>query len=308
MSEDYESVLLVKHEVFVYKIPPLASARGHKAADWKLDSPDFVGRLRLVSRGKNLDLKLEDKSSGDLFAKCPVDKYPGTSIEPVTDSSRYFVIRLQDDNGRTAFIGIGFADRGDSFDLNVALQDHFKYLEKSAKFSQEQAQGISNQPKLDLSFKEGQTITLNIGKREDGGRSSSSSGTSRPRSAGTGNVGGPVPLLPPPPGAGARLPPSTGYQSKGRASPSASVFQQAQSAVPAASSLNPFLSGGGVTNPNPVKPSNALLDFDSFASALPNPSQASANPFLDTTGSSAVPPPIHQQSSNTAAIGNLLDL
>ena len=31
-------------------------------------------------------------------------------------------------SGRNAFIGIGFADRGDSFDLIVSLQDHFKYV------------------------------------------------------------------------------------------------------------------------------------------------------------------------------------
>jgi hypothetical protein len=30
--------------------------------------------------------------------------------------------------GRAAFVGLGFADRGDSFDLIVAIQDHFKYV------------------------------------------------------------------------------------------------------------------------------------------------------------------------------------
>lgn len=94
---------------------------------------------------------------GELFAQAPVDHYPGIIVEAVTDSSRYFVIRIEDGNGnrqylcccvfsadvltahacpsrvmclmisgRHAFIGIGFADRGDSFDFNVALQDHFK--------------------------------------------------------------------------------------------------------------------------------------------------------------------------------------
>ena len=30
--------------------------------------------------------------------------------------------------GRSACIGLGFADRGDSFDLLVSLQDHFKWV------------------------------------------------------------------------------------------------------------------------------------------------------------------------------------
>jgi hypothetical protein len=63
---------------------------------------------------------------GDLFAQCPVDDFPGVAVEGVLDSSRYFVVKIVDTSGKHAFIGIGFGDRGDAFDMNVSLQDHFK--------------------------------------------------------------------------------------------------------------------------------------------------------------------------------------
>lgn len=61
--------------------------------------------------------------------------------------------------GRTAFIGVGFSDRSDSFDLNVALQDHFKWIKKSEEIEKEK---VEPKPELDLRFKEGETIKINM--------------------------------------------------------------------------------------------------------------------------------------------------
>ncbi|XP_029436894.1 adaptin ear-binding coat-associated protein 1 isoform X2 [Rhinatrema bivittatum] len=158
---EYESVLCVKPEVSVYRIPPRASNRGYRASDWKLDQPDWTGRLRVTSKGKVAFIKLEDKVSG-----------------------------------RSAFIGVGFTDRGDAFDFNVALQDHFKWVRQESDLSKE-SQETDNRPKLDLGFKEGQTIKLNIGIKKK-------EGTSRSRPSGTGGLG----LLPPPPGGKIGPPPS----------------------------------------------------------------------------------------------------
>ncbi|KAG8431534.1 hypothetical protein GDO86_018362 [Hymenochirus boettgeri] len=180
-DSDYESVLCVKPEVHVYRIPPRTSNRGYRAADWKLDQPDWSGRLRITNRGKMVYIKLEDRTSGELFAQAPVEQFPGIAVESVIDSSRYFVICVEDGNGRRAFIGVGFADRGDAFDFNVALQDHFKWG-----------------PKLDLGFKEGQTIKINIANMK---KKESPAAIPKPRP-----LSGTCSLLPPPPGAKAPAP------------------------------------------------------------------------------------------------------
>ena len=38
---------------------------------------------------------------GELFAECPVDSYPSTTIDPVIDSSRYFVVKIVNGMGKS---------------------------------------------------------------------------------------------------------------------------------------------------------------------------------------------------------------
>ena len=54
-----------------------------------------------------------------VFAKTEYDP-TRPPIEAVLDSSRYFVVRIED-KGRKAYIGVGFAERTDSFDFSSDL-------------------------------------------------------------------------------------------------------------------------------------------------------------------------------------------
>lgn len=69
---------------------------------------------------------------GELFAVCPIP--PGRRsiiVEPVTDSSRYYVLRVEDPaTGRHAFLGLGFNERGEAFDFSAALNDHERQVKR----------------------------------------------------------------------------------------------------------------------------------------------------------------------------------
>ena len=80
----------------------------------------FPGRLRVGSSDGNLLIHLCDSNTGQLFASCPVDAFPGLAVEPVTDSSRYFVIRLA--SGAGMAINERREARGEAWDGDGMLE------------------------------------------------------------------------------------------------------------------------------------------------------------------------------------------
>jgi hypothetical protein len=103
---------------------------------------------------------------GQLFAQCRHEQATtdSTTVEQVMDSSRYFVVKVEDpQTGRHAFLGVGFQERNDSFDFNVALQDHFKNLKLQQETEKRRLNRNTDEQVVDYSLKEGQQISINIG-------------------------------------------------------------------------------------------------------------------------------------------------
>ncbi|GAM19083.1 hypothetical protein SAMD00019534_022580 [Acytostelium subglobosum LB1] len=187
-DEEYEQTLLIKKECFIYRIPPRPGAAGYKAQDWDPSTYIWSGRLVIIAKGDHCTIKFEDPTSGEIFAQCPVEP---NSVEPVIDSSRYFVIKIKDQN-RHAVVGMGFTDRSDAFDFNATLQDHQNYV-RNKKQSEIAKQNYDNTPKQDYSLKSGQTIHIPF--------KSTSATTNLPKVTGSmqPTSGGGFLLSPPPP-------------------------------------------------------------------------------------------------------------
>ncbi|KIJ69168.1 hypothetical protein HYDPIDRAFT_24021 [Hydnomerulius pinastri MD-312] len=200
LEDEIESILYIAREISVYKIPPLKANEGHRANDWgDLANPLWKGRLRFVEKSNKAALLFEDATTGQLFARAEYDPMK-PSVEAVLDSSRYFVIRVED-AGKKAYIGMGFAERTDSFDFNVALQDYTKRaraaLNPPSPTTETPSPHVPSGPKKDYSLKEGQTFSISIpGKNSKQGAASNLLGSSGVASS---TSSGAIPLLPPPP-------------------------------------------------------------------------------------------------------------
>jgi hypothetical protein len=128
----------------IYQVPPRKTAgQAYRACDWVV----FNSNLRTLRNIYGLDgyelcllgirvlftwkMQRPEKCLQSvrisLLIKFSVSE-DGTAIEAVIDSSRYFVIRIADANsGKHAYVGLGFPERAWAFDMNVSIQDHFRY-------------------------------------------------------------------------------------------------------------------------------------------------------------------------------------
>ena len=109
--------------VFVYRVPPMKTSGGHRAEDWNLASPAATCSMHVLQQDNTLLIQLMGIRPGTteefLFAQAkivfdlalqvekshkPIEYW----VEAVVDSSRYFVIRCEDERtNRQAFVGVG---------------------------------------------------------------------------------------------------------------------------------------------------------------------------------------------------------
>ena len=206
-EEHTEQTLSTLPTAHVYSLPPRPSAGGWQCQNWPKTSQIFTARVVITALGEKCTIKLMDPEKGTLFAMCPLDNdNPQLSVEPVIDSSRYFVLRVSDGK-QHAYLGMGFLERPDAFEFNVTLQDHVKRLRNEKEAAKIAAAPAA--PPQDFTLKGSVTVSL------PGGATSS-----RPKPAPAAGGGGLGALLPPPPVGGA---PSRGRRPVAGAAPAAAA-------------------------------------------------------------------------------------
>ena len=210
-DEVIERIRLKIPNAHVFKLPPKPTAGGWRGAEWH--DKVWQGTLKVVERGDETAVLLVDSNEErNIFAVCPIlhninqptggggDNNSNSNttlgaqppqwnanngIDRCIDSSRYFVLRIQNAQGRTLYIGLAFNERNDAFDFNTALEDsrREKYMEKQAELGiigsmlSKQVHGDGDGYKM----KEGEKIRVSIPNNKNNmllNNSSSSSSSS----------------------------------------------------------------------------------------------------------------------------------
>jgi len=164
-----ERVRCVIKDAHVFKLPPRPTAGGWRGADWSDEV--WQGTVKVVERGEMTLVLLVDRSTGGIFAVCPIKD---GAVDRCVDSSRYFVLRIENANGRHMFIGMAFNERNDAFDFNTSLEDA-KREREAAKNPEPQLPGLDK----DYSIKEGEKIRVKIKGVSREKRDSKSGGTGK---------------------------------------------------------------------------------------------------------------------------------
>jgi hypothetical protein len=174
----------------------------------------------------------------------------------VTDSSRYFVLRIEN-QGRHAFIGLGFAERNEAFDFNVALQDHKKYLRHKAE-SAAAAKALADKPEVDFTLKGPIKVALNVpGAKKAGANADDDSSSSDD----AGDDASAFAFLAPPPKARTAVTTPAGASASSSGGV-ADLFGSSTPATAPAASLDPFAAMfGGPAASKPAATNNNWTAF-----------------------------------------------
>ena len=155
--EDHEVIERVRCSIpdtHVFKLPKRPTAGGWRGADW--DNEVWQGTLKVVERGDLTVILLVDRSNGKIFAVCPVKD---GAVDRCVDSSRYFVLRVENANGHHMFVGMAFNERNDAFDFNTSLEDARREKEVEANMAK-----LEVGPSKDYTLKDGEKLHISVGK------------------------------------------------------------------------------------------------------------------------------------------------
>lgn len=160
-SDVVERVRCVIQDAHVFKLPPRPTAGGWRGADWTDEV--WQGTVKVVERDDVTLVLLVDRATEKIFAVCPIQD---GAVDRCVDSSRYFVLRIENANGRHMFIGMAFNERNDSFDFNTSLED----AKRERLKANEPPVTLPGLAGKDYSIKDGEKITVKIGNMSLGNK------------------------------------------------------------------------------------------------------------------------------------------